>query len=135
MVKNSMLLYFNTISGFLFAVIMVLKYGFTLVPAMFLLWPTATMISSYFWEKHKLKNYNRHVHYTVDGNERVNGIVTIIIHPVAYLTLYFVPSLQSDSWTLVLVAIPLVAFLFVTKMYYDKLGVMLAQNRFNLTES
>lgn len=133
--KNSTLLYLNAVSGFIFGVLMVLKYGFDLLPAIFLLWPILILIFSYFNEIRELKDYNRHIHYTVDGNIQVSGNSSIILHLVAYITLYFVPSLRSNSWTLLIAAIPLLAFLFVTKDYCERLGAMLAQNRFSPAES
>jgi len=133
--KNSTLLYLNAVSGFIFGVLMVLKYGFDLLPAIFLLWPILILIFSYFNEIRELKDYNHHIHYTVDGNIQVSGNSSIILHLVAYITLYFVPSLRSNSWTLLIAAIPLLAFLFVTKDYCERLGAMLAQNRFSPAES
>ncbi len=128
--KNSTLLYLNALSGFIFAVLMVLKFGLSFEPEIFLVWPVSILILSYFWENHKLKDYNRHVHYTVDGNEQVNSIGVIILHLVAYLTLYFVPTLHLDRWeAYVIVGVPLITFLFALLSYYGRLGRMLAQNR------
>ena len=114
---------------------MVLKYGFNVLTLMFLLWPIMSLIFSFWGNRHKLMDYNRHIHYTVDGNEQVNGLGIIIIHLVAYLTLYFVPTLEIASWEVVIIFIPLVTFLFASKMYHERFGAMLAQNRFSPTES
>ena len=135
MIKNATLLYLNALSGLIFGVLMILKYGYSFVAGCFLVWPLSMLILSYFWEKHTLKNYNHHIHYTVDGNEQANGIGIMILHLVAYLTLYFVPTLLLDSWKLAIVYILLALFLFPSQIYFGRLGRMLAQNRFSPTES
>jgi len=135
MIKNATLLYLNALSGFIFAVLMILKFGLSFVPGIFLMWPVLVLILIYLYERRKLNDYNRHVHYTVDGNEQVNSIGVIILNLVAFLTLYFVPTLQLDSWELVIAYIPLAIFLSALIVYYGRLGRMLAQNRFSQSVS
>jgi hypothetical protein len=114
---------------------MILKYGYSFIAGCFLVWPLSMLILNHFSEKRTLKDSNHHIQYTVDGDEQVNGIGIIILHLVAYLTLYFVPTLVLDLWELAIVYIILAIFLFSSQIYSGKLGRMMAQNRYEFLES
>ena len=134
--KNSTLLPLNACCGFIFTILMILKYGISFISGSFLIWPLAALIYGYIWEKYRGEDKNQLIHIPIGRDEQVNIIIFLIINPVAFLILFSVPVLQFGRLEEVLIVfLPLSVFLFVQMAYFGRLGRMLAHNSATQGES